>query len=308
MFNALLRRMNGEARDLGSLAEALAQVGRDRAAARQELAELERELRQAYLDDASDAAIDKIERGIKRAEVKLEKLALTEPLLSERLREAKDEARAAVWRDLRAEWTEKAHELLESARVTALRHSALLEVVERASALGFTLEKGAAFTPTPNMGGNLVAAPALLDKFEAAIPQAAKVEAKPRTSTATSAPRFGSGHYGGGAAPRPAAQQVATIGGAQHPQDANLHLERRGKSEPGSPLASTAAPKLERVPLVPTRAPEAGEAEIIIVRTGYEAPNGQQCASGDRLIVPSEIATAAVRNGAADFVTKGGEA
>jgi hypothetical protein len=85
MLNKLLERLNGHAADAAALAEALEQLGRERIAARTSLKELQERRRQALLDDASDAALDRLEREIDRGQSRIEKLDMAEAPLREQL-------------------------------------------------------------------------------------------------------------------------------------------------------------------------------------------------------------------------------
>lgn len=97
MLNELIRRLNGHGEDAESLDEAVQRLAVEQTAARAALKELHERRREALLDDASDNALDKLEREIAHAETRLEKLALAEPSLRERLRAARvaQETRAA---------------------------------------------------------------------------------------------------------------------------------------------------------------------------------------------------------------------
>jgi hypothetical protein len=89
MLNKLLERLNGHGGDAESLTQAMAQLRRDRESARASVKDLQERRRRALLDDVSDEALDRLEREIARAESRVEKLALAEPLLRERLNTAR---------------------------------------------------------------------------------------------------------------------------------------------------------------------------------------------------------------------------
>jgi hypothetical protein len=89
MLNEIVRRLNGHGEDPESLEEALKLLADQKAAARAALTECHERRRQALLDDASDAALDKLEREIERGETRIEKLTIAEPSLRERLRVAR---------------------------------------------------------------------------------------------------------------------------------------------------------------------------------------------------------------------------
>jgi hypothetical protein len=97
MLNELIRRLNGHGEDAESLDEAVQRLTVEQSAAHGALKELHERRREALLDDASDSVLDKLERDIAHAESRIEKLALAEPSLRERLRTARvaQETRAA---------------------------------------------------------------------------------------------------------------------------------------------------------------------------------------------------------------------
>jgi hypothetical protein len=108
MLKTILSTLNGHASELDSLNAALVQLRRDRAAATAQLTALNAERRQALLDDASDAALDKLERQIDRKTIHLEKLSISEEPLKLKIAAAKKVALdAAVARHF--DIIEKAH-------------------------------------------------------------------------------------------------------------------------------------------------------------------------------------------------------
>lgn len=60
------------------------------------------------------------------------------------------------------------------------------------------------------------------------------------------------------------------------------------------------APTKKRDPISETAGK--GEVQVQVVRAGYESPSGKQCATGDVVAMPVEMATAAVRNGAVNYL------
>src|SRR6267154_4287893 len=118
MLNKLLEKLNGQSADAVQLARALVELGEEESAARRGLADVQERRRQALLDDASDAVLDKLERELTRASARIDKCELSAPLLRERLAAA----RAAAHKQAVARHFEKITMLYE-ARV----RSAVLE-------------------------------------------------------------------------------------------------------------------------------------------------------------------------------------
>jgi hypothetical protein len=89
MLKTILSKLNGHAAEPPPLAEALAQLGRDRSAAEAAIAEVHQRRRQALLDDADDKTLDKLERELDRATIHLEKLNIAEAPLRAQLASAR---------------------------------------------------------------------------------------------------------------------------------------------------------------------------------------------------------------------------
>lgn len=118
MLNSILKKLNGHAIDVESLATALLQIGSERDEAVAQIADLKERKHQLLLDDGSDSDLDKIERQIDRAETRLEKINLAEPGIRDRLTAAKAEAhKVAVSRHL--DLMAKAYETLRAAVLAA---------------------------------------------------------------------------------------------------------------------------------------------------------------------------------------------
>jgi hypothetical protein len=169
MLNEIVRRLNGHGEDPQSLEEALKLLADQKAAARAALKDLHERRRQALLDDASDAALDKLEREIERGETRIEKLTIAEPSLRARLSAAQAAARQRRWSSHRETYCAAAAEFLTAARAAATRHTALVAIVEQAQREGFSREVAAAMPVTPNIAGHALLAVDLLDSFELAV-------------------------------------------------------------------------------------------------------------------------------------------
>jgi hypothetical protein len=143
MIATIVKKLNGHAADAASLAEALAQNGRDIPEAEGALRDLQVRRHQALLDDATDAVLNKLDREVSRAEVKIEKLRAAADPLRERLATARAvEHERAVDRHIEILATE--YLALRTAvfeaeraqqRMMAARSAAISEVGERGVAL-----------------------------------------------------------------------------------------------------------------------------------------------------------------------------
>jgi hypothetical protein len=185
MIKSILKNLNGKGSEAASLEAALLQLGRDRDEIRSRITALKTQRHTALLDDASDAAIGKIDLLIDRAEVRLEKVNAAEPGLLEKLTAARSAARQRRWRALHDAYLAAAGEFLASARATAERHADLIRIVDQAQGDGFGAEVAATMPATPNVNSHPLLATDLLDIFELAIaPPAARRAAAPTTRPA----------------------------------------------------------------------------------------------------------------------------
>jgi hypothetical protein len=171
MLQTLLKRLNGHADEVPSLAEELAQFGRARADTEAEVQRLQAERKQALLDDADDKTVDAIERKIERANVMLEKSALAESPLRERLAAASAAERARRWEAHVDAHRHAVEKFLVAAREAVATHSAVIGIIDTARSEGF--EKQLATLPmTPNVNDHPVCDPHLLDVLEGSLRRA----------------------------------------------------------------------------------------------------------------------------------------
>lgn len=273
MLKTILGKLNGHAVEAPSLAEALAQLGRDRKATEADIDRLNRERKKLLLDDASDTALDKIERQLDRATVALEKLTVAEAPLRERLAVASAAERQRRWNALHEAHRAAAAEFLATARAAAAKHDALISVVEQARREGFEPEAQAHMPPPPSLHGNLLAAHDLLDLFERSL--------VPRTIAVESL------------APRPAVRVPV-------PQPTLQHGVSLAPQEPQSWFAPRAAD--DDSPLEP------GQARVVVLRSGYSADGVTLSHAGRKVRLPRETAMAAARAGAVEIIETGGHA
>ncbi len=270
MLNALLKRLNGHALEPGELDAALLQLGRDRGAALAARAELEERRKQALLDDESAAAIRKIDNEIEAANILLEKLNVSETPLRERLTQAQAEARRQRWKSTRAAGLAAAAEFIAQARAATELHAKYVALRERA-VFEFG-EAAAALPPTPNLQGNALLAPDLLDLFERACSTPAadpptrptKTPVKPRAP----APSIRHGvRLGDGAAPIQKAPRAADDAAPLAAGEVRVRALRAGFS-PSDDQPQVASEQIFRMNAAGAhRAAAAGAVEILEERT-----------------------------------------
>jgi hypothetical protein len=274
MLNEIVRRLNGHGEDPQSLEEALKLLADQKAAACAALTECQERRRQALLDDASDTALDKLEREIARAETRIEKLTIAEPSLRTRLSAAQAAARQRRWNSHRETYRAAAIEFIAAARAAAEKHAALVAIVGQARREGFEREAAAAMPPTPNIGGSPVLATDLLDLFELAVAGHSAIS-QSRAAAPAAAP----------AARLPHERQRMTD--SQH--QVRLYEHPAPTWEPGTPD--------DLAPLQP------GEARVKVLRGGFSpADDRPQCRYGQIVRMPRAVAQNAANRGAVEVL------
>lgn len=276
MLKTILEKLNGHAAESPAIAGELVQLAADRDAAKAELAALHEKRRALLLDDASDAALDRIEREIDRAEVRLEKLAVAEAPLRARLDDAKVAERRSRWETLLAAHREAAKQFLADARRTIEKHAAVLSIVAEAQRSGFAAEAAAYFPPTPNLHGSPLLAPDLIDHFDLALAPRERAAPAPQP-TPLSRPK---------PTPRPTLQHQVTT------------------AETGRPMtpAEAAALRAKRMP-DDTSPLEPGQARVRVARSGFSpSDNSPQASHGQVVRMPIHAAERASDNGAVEII------
>jgi hypothetical protein len=167
-LNTLRQKLNGNAADSPTLEAQLAeiQIAIDALPGRQaELAE--RRLVALRRDDDAEA------RGIEAQQADLardrDRLDDSKRNIGEQLRDATAAARQRRLLSHREAWSVAAAEFLASARVTAAKHAAVVAVRELACRQGFENEATLMMPATPNINGNALCAPPLLDLYALAV-------------------------------------------------------------------------------------------------------------------------------------------
>jgi hypothetical protein len=272
MYTSILKSLNGHAGETDSLIQALAQLGRDRESVRADLDKLNNERRQALLDDASDTVLDKLERAIDRATVRLEKLNIAEAPLRERITAAKLDARGRRWQAHRETYLAAANDFLAAARLCAAKHAAVIAIVNQMQREGFEAEVAATCPGTPQINNNAVCAPELLDQFSLAL-----------------------------APPAPAPRRTKL---APTP-------ERAPKSTQGPLYLSGGVPSLAPPPprFPDDTAPlNAGQARVKVLRAGFSpADDRPQCAYGQIIRMPRHVAERAAASGVVEIILNEGD-
>ncbi len=277
MLKTIIKRLNGSAVEPLSLAEALEQLGRDRETVRADIADLNARRKQALLDDATDAELDKIERQIDRANVKLEKLTLAEAPLREQLEAARAKARAEAEPGLIAEFRAAFNDYVVQLQALAEVQRRQTEVRERArEVLGD--HRAQMLLPVFVYGGFLTAEH-IADWIE-----------RNSAALATAA----------GARPVP---QSPIVTQRRPPPERPAGSTQRGVSLADRPATSHAPRAADD-----TSPPAAGETSVIVIRSGYTGPDGIISHAGHRRRLPREIAQKAALHGAVEILPSSGAA
>ena len=290
MIKSILKKLNGHAAEAPSLAMALAELEQARAGTLAEIEELNQNRRQALLDDESDAVLDKIERSLDRANVRLEKINVAEGPLRDELAVANATERARRWGTHLAAYRAAAAEFLSAARNVAERHADVIAAMTAARREGFEREMAVCMPSTPNVGGGALCATELLDNFERALnPVARSAGVAPQIGVRYYAGRDGYNAFGSPPptpprTPRPTLQHAVSI----DPMTA---------AEFSSSAGRVHAPKLpnDDAPL------GADEMRVVVLRAGFEAADGQSQV-GRRVRLNKDAALQAARSGVVDII------
>jgi hypothetical protein len=281
MLNAILKKLNGASGDPAALQAALAGLISERNKTRDEIDALVKKRHQALLDDESDDVLDRIERQIDRATVKLEKINVSEPPLRQRIVAARAEQRRAQLAKFKTEVRQVGSALIDAARllIAAAEHYTL--VGDRMRAAGFENEMAAHYITPPMLSGNFLAAPELVETFAREV-ERMTVTAPPAKPKKRAAPK---------------AQPAPTLAPKQSGGTIDTRMERGIRVD-----TSPASPRPNRPLFADMIAADSNHATVVLLRAGVDLPGGSQSMIGDRVTLPASTAQSLVENGAADFV------
>ncbi len=262
MLNAILNKLNGHAIAPDALEEALTQLGKDREATRTDIDSINQRRRQALLDDASDSEIDKLDRLVDRATIRLEKLNISEQPLRERLTAAQGEARKKTLARERAAFRAEFDPFCDELRSAVARAPQLLAIGSRADsgAVNEAVSVVAFVTAWVNER-NLEALQSSLD------PQPIVAKAAPAAAPAR--------------LPKPKASMQHAVSLA----DAWKAPRRHGK-----PLPDHVGP------------PPEGHVLAVVINAGFPDGDGNLSRAGRRIALPRATAEAGARNGSLELV------
>ena len=289
MLKTVLKKLNGGASDPAKVSESLAALLADRTETTRTIDELQRERKQALLDDATDAVIDAIERKIDRATVKLEKIGLAEAPLRAQLETAKAEARQAA--------------LVRHFAAYASAYQALRDAVskaEDAQVALFALRERAARA----VGEHVVQTRFPIISFGGILGTGGHVTQWTRESDAAVAAARASINR----TPAPAKSKPPAI--VVQPPAPKRATGRVGENVVIHLPSALTVTKLEPAALA-RRLPDDdqpladGNVRARVLREGYSDQDGGYCAPGRKIQLPRAIAEAAAKNGAVEIVSGG---
>ena len=290
MIKSILKKLNGHAAEAPSLSAALTELEGARTATLKEIEELNQNRRQALLDDESDSVLDKIERSLDRANIRLEKINLAEGPLRDQLAVANATERARRWNVHLAAYRGAAAEFISAARNVAERHAEVISAMNAARREGFEREMATSMPSTPNVGGGALCSTELIDTFERTL--------NPASRSPGTAPPIGIRHYAGRdgynafgspstTPPRPPSPSL------QHAISIDPMMARELSSNAGRGHAA----KLpnDDAPL------GVDELRVVVLRGGFETAHGQSQV-GRRVRLNKDAALQAARSGVVDII------
>ncbi|MHB8816558.1 MAG: hypothetical protein ACYDAE_25300 [Steroidobacteraceae bacterium] len=272
MFEAIHKRLNGNALEPASVSEALAKVLADRDSTRAHLEQLNQRRRQALLDDATDAVLDKVEREIDRATIQLEKLTLAEQPLRDQLEAARARATLEQRDRDRAEFAEAFEPLAQDAFALSQRAAGLV-----ARAEGLHLDPAVRQGAIPLLSFLAAWIEERRPAVEAARVALGRETAKP---------------------PAPAVAPLRRAPPPERPAGSLQHGVRLGIAD-HHPAPQITPQADDTEPLAP------GYVRVITIRGGFEDTAGVQHRAGHRFQLPATAAENAARNGAVEILEGG---
>jgi hypothetical protein len=280
-LTTLRGKLNGSAADPPTLEAQLAEIQSAIEALPERQAELaERRLEALRRDD--DVQARRIEAQQADLARDRDRLADSKRHIGEQLRDATAAARQRRLLSHRAGYSVAAAEFLASARVTVAKHAAVVAVRELACRQGFENETTLMMPATPNINGNALCAPQLLDLYALAV-------AGQSSDTRIPTPK---------PLPTSAFRKRALLPHQRAPITDSARAVRLGDGAPGIHRA-------ERTPddLAPL---EPGQARVRVLRAGYSpADNRPQAHYGQLLRMPIQAAQRA--EGAIEIVERYGD-
>jgi len=270
MLKTILAKLNGHAVEPPSLAEALAQLARDRQVTKEEIDGLNAKRRQALLEDATDAALDKIERQIDRATIQLEKLTLAEQPLRDQLEAARARATAEQRERDRKHFAEVFEPLADDAFALSRRAADLVALAERLH-LDPAVRQGA--IPL------LSFLAAWIEERRPAV-EAARIALGDEVSMP----------------PPPSPPIVRRSPPSERPAGSSMqHAVRLGVAD-RQPAPKVAPQTDDAEPLQP------GYVRVVVLHAGFQDEAGIQHRAGHQFQLPASAAKNAARNGAVEII------
>jgi hypothetical protein len=197
--------------------KALDRLAKERAVAREAIAQVQEKRQGLLLSDAAADDIVALDRETAEHRLTLERLDAVEPELLGRLHDVLDAARRELLATLRARYADAAGEYLGQARIAFEKFQAALDVRREAIRMGFGSEIAALLAPIPAVTErSCFVSVDVLDRFEASLARGASMPGpapKPR-------PIFGKKELAAaaaGGAPNDGRPRVAQIGGGTWP-------------------------------------------------------------------------------------------
>lgn len=265
IFGKILRTIEKDG--VADLEAKIGELDRDETAARAELQAIDGRRRE-FLFANDDIALDADQVAAEKARRVIEKAALVRPNLLAALSDARVKARNEAIRKLRREQSEVIVNLRTAMLAAVEANEMAVKFHERIRA---TLGEQTAAVEFPPVAYSLLSRQ-MLEPWQAHIDQFdGSSRSRPVAPDTSSLPSL--------TAPKPKAINLdhAAVGGSQ-----------RTKRSPRKPLPETTPP---------------GHIRCIVLRNGYQAPDGEGLLTGDQVDLPNSVAETAMKNGAVDHIS-----
>ena len=251
-----------------------------------------RRRRELLTIDETDEEIAELERESAAAELQIERLDESEPLILAELAAARGRRREAQWEKIKASYFPAAANYLRAVRLALQEYETVVKIRDEGLGAGFSTEVNSIFAVPP-----WAIKADLINAFEREVERASTIGVpaiaapKPPAKPIPPSSDTPQGYFDPVQRQFPAATPKAAPAGAT-PKAKPAH-ERIAKAKP----APVAQPKPFKAPQ-----PDAnGDVEIVLLRSGYETPAGHRPRMGERVSVPMVDGMRVVESGAAEF-------
>jgi hypothetical protein len=283
------RATHDDAAAVQSAETALQRLSAERANVTTALRDLHQRRRALLLQDGTDTEIAAIEAELDTLNRTLERLELLEPELMTGLQDARGAQRRGHLRRLVKASGDPIRRMAAGIRATQQAKDEVVRLREEADRLGLGNDFRHVIDYPPWAFGDLAA---LFDAYEATMERRAEAFFRAPATPVAAQP-----------VPRPVAVAPSPAAVASSPTPARNAPSVASAHSPVQPAEPPVRPSLRPAKTPAVR--KEGEVAVVVIRTGFEGPDGRQYDSGETAFMSPEAADDAMRRGAVDLLPEG---